>query len=52
MDGETAQMACTDPPWNIQIAGNVSGLGATKHNNFSMACAELTESQFEEFLQN
>ena len=28
---ERAQMIFTDPPWNIPIAGNVSGLGAVKH---------------------
>ena len=50
MDGETAQMVFTDPPWNIPIAGNVSGLGAVKHHDFAMACGEMTAAQFEGFL--
>ena len=30
LGNERAQMIFTDPPWNIPIAGHVSGLGATK----------------------
>ena len=48
---ERAQMVFTDPPWNIPIAGNVSGLGAVKHDDFAMACGEMTESEFEGFLR-
>ena len=48
---ERAQMVFTDPPWNIPIAGNVSGLGAVKHDDFAMACGEMTEAQFEAFLR-
>jgi hypothetical protein len=47
---ERAQMVFTDPPWNIPIIGNVSGLGAIKHDDFAMACGEMTEKQFEAFL--
>jgi hypothetical protein len=39
---ERAQMVFTDPPWNIPIAGNVSGLGAVKHDDFAMACGEMS----------
>ena len=48
---ERAQMVFTDPPWNIPIADNVSGLGAVKHDDFAMACGEMTETQFETFLR-
>jgi DNA modification methylase len=48
---ERAQLVFTDPPWNIPIAGNVSGLGAVKHGDFAMACGEMTETQFEAFLR-
>jgi DNA modification methylase len=48
---ERAQMVFSDPPWNIPIAGNVSGLGAVKHEDFAMACGEMTETQFEAFLR-
>src|SRR6202044_1972496 len=48
---ERAQMVFTDPPWNIPIAGNVSGLGAVKHDDFAMGCGEMTETQFGAFLR-
>ena len=48
---ERAQMVFTDPPWNIPIAGNVSGLGAVKHDDFAMACGEMTDTQFEACLR-
>lgn len=46
-----AQMVFTDPPWNIPIAGNVSGLGATKHSDFTMGCGEMSAPEFEAFLR-
>src|SRR6266446_6671567 len=39
---ERAQMVFTDPPWNIPIAGHVSGLGAIKHSDFAMGCGEMS----------
>jgi DNA modification methylase len=48
---ERAQIVFTDPPWNIPIAGNVSGLGSVKHDDFAMACGEMTATQFETFLR-
>jgi hypothetical protein len=47
---ERAQMLFADPPWNIPIAGNVSGLGAVKHEDFAMACGEMPAREFEAFL--
>ena len=47
---ERAQMIFTDPPWNIAIEDNVSGLGAVKHKDFAMACGEMTPTEFEAFL--
>jgi hypothetical protein len=44
-------MVFTDPPWNIPIAGNVSGLGAVKHDDFAMACGEMSSAEFETFLR-
>ncbi len=44
-------MIFTDPPWNIPIAGNVSGLGAVKHGDFAMGCGEMSATQFEAFLR-
>jgi DNA modification methylase len=48
---EPAQMAFTDPPWNIPIAGRVSGLGAVKHDDFAMGCGEMSAAEFEAFLR-
>jgi len=50
MDGEKAQMAFTDPPYNVPIAGHVSGLGKAKHAEFAMASGEMSEAQFTRFL--
>jgi len=46
-----AQMVFTDPPYNVRIAGNVSGLGRVKHREFAMASGEMTEVQFTAFLK-
>ena len=51
MGPECAQMIFTDPPWNIAIEDNVSGLGAVKHKDFAMACGEMTPAEFEAFLK-
>jgi DNA modification methylase len=51
MNGEKAQMVFTDPPYNVQIAGNVGGLGAVQHREFAMASGEMTEGQFTQFLK-
>ena len=40
MGREHAQMMFTDPPWNIAIEDNVSGLGAVKHKDFAMALGD------------
>jgi hypothetical protein len=39
MDGEKAEMVSTDPPYNVAIAGNVSGLGKIQDREFAMARA-------------
>lgn len=46
-----AQMVFTDPPYNVRIAGNVSGLGRIKHREFAMASGEMTEAEFTTFLK-
>jgi DNA modification methylase len=48
---ERAQMVFTDPPWNIPIAGHVSGLGVVKHGDFAMGCGEMSAKDFEAFLR-
>jgi DNA modification methylase len=51
MDGEQAQMVFTDPPYNVQIDGHVSGLGVVRHREFAMASGEMSRGEFTSFLQ-
>jgi DNA modification methylase len=46
MDGGNAQMAITDPPFNLKIDGHVSGNGKVKHKEFPMASGEMSKAQF------
>ena len=50
MQNERAQAAFFDPPYNVRIENNVSGLGAVQHRNFEMASGEMSEGQFTTFL--
>ena len=50
MDGETAQMVFTDPPYNVPIDGHVGGLGKIRHREFAMASGEMTAAEFTAFL--
>jgi len=50
MQGERAAIVITDPPYNVAIQGNVSGLGAVRHRNFAMASGEMDEAEFAAFL--
>ena len=47
---EKARAAITDPPWNIPIKNNVSGLGKIKHGDFAMGVGEMSPEKFTEFL--
>ena len=50
MGNKRAAAAFCDPPYNLRIAGHVSGLGAVRHREFEMACGEMTSTEFIEFL--
>ncbi|MAB14726.1 DNA modification methylase [Parvibaculum indicum] len=50
MDGETAEMVFTDPPYNVPVEGHVSGLGAHHHAEFAMASGEMSREAFQAFL--
>lgn len=50
MGSRRAQTVFIDPPYNMRIAGNVSGLGATHHREFQMASGEMSEDEFQQFL--
>lgn len=51
MVGDKAQFILTDPPYNVPIAGHVSGLGKTTHREFAEASGEMTPEQFRIFLE-
>jgi DNA modification methylase len=50
LDGASAQMVFTDPPYNVPIDGHVCGSGAIRHREFAMAAGEMSEAQFTDFL--
>jgi DNA modification methylase len=50
MQTEQAEMVFTDPPYNVRIDGNVSGLGSVRHRDFAMASGEMSETEFKNFL--
>jgi DNA modification methylase len=50
MNGQSADVVFTDPPYNVKIDGNVCGNGAIRHREFAMASGEMTEAEFVRFL--
>ena len=50
MKDDRAKMVFTDPPFNVRIGGNVSGFGAIRHREFTMASGEMSEKEFRRFL--
>ena len=51
LHSKRAQMVFTDPPYNVRIAGNVSGLGKAQHREFAMASGEMNQREFTTFLR-
>jgi len=51
LHSKRAQIIFTDPPYNVRIAGNVSGLGKAQHREFAMASGEMTPREFTNFLR-
>jgi DNA modification methylase len=50
LDGRRADMGFTDPPYNVLIAGHVSGKGRVVHREFAEACGEMSPETFRNFL--
>jgi DNA modification methylase len=50
MGREQANLVFSDPPYNVRIDGNVSGLGAVRHREFAMASGEMSAAEFTNFL--
>lgn len=49
LEGELADVIFTDCPWNIPIAGFVSGLGEVQHKDFKMGAGEMSRQEFVDF---
>ncbi len=47
---DKATLIFTDPPYNVPIAGHVSGLGKVQHREFAMASGEMISDAFQGFL--
>ncbi len=50
MNGKTADLVFTDPPYNVKIEGHVCGNGEIHHREFAMGAGEMSEQQFSDFL--
>lgn len=50
LDGRTADLIFTDPPYNVPIDGHVCGLGRVRHREFAMGAGEMSEAAFTSFL--
>jgi DNA modification methylase len=50
MGHERAAMVFSDPPYNLEIDGHVSGLGNIHHRSFAMAAGEMSLTAFAVFL--
>ena len=50
MGSERADLAFTDPPYNVKINGNVCGSGSVKHREFDFASGEMSRDEFIAFL--
>ena len=48
--GEPVHTVLIDPPYNVKIKGNVSGLGKKVHGEFVMASGEMSDEEFQAFL--
>ena len=46
-----ADLVFSDPPYNVPIAGHVSGLGKARHREFAMASGEMSKDEFTIFLK-
>ena len=49
--GEVADLLFTDPPYNVAIDGNVTGLGRIRHREFAHASGEMDAASFTAFLR-
>ncbi len=50
LEGQSADIVFTDPPYNVPIDGHVCGLGRIRHREFAMGAGEMSAAQFTDFL--
>jgi DNA modification methylase len=50
MTEQTADAVFVDPPYNVRVAGHVSGKGKVQHREFAQASGELNRDEFIQFL--
>ncbi|MEQ8321892.1 MAG: DNA methyltransferase [Rhodospirillales bacterium] len=50
LGGKRAHLVPTDMPYNVRIEGNVCGLGSVKHGEFVMGSGEMSENDFDAFM--
>jgi DNA modification methylase len=50
LEGESVHAVLTDPPFNVRVKNNVSGLGKKVHDEFVMASGEMSDDEFQAFL--
>jgi hypothetical protein len=52
MDEAVAQLVFADPPYNVPVAGFVTGSARLAHREFAMAVGEMSEDAFTAFLRS
>lgn len=52
VNGRPADLCLTDPPYNVPVAGFISGKGRHQHREFVQGAGELTDEQFFRFLKD
>ena len=50
MEGASARMVFSDPPYSVPIDGHVGNSGKVRHREFAMASGEMSKAEFIEFL--
>lgn len=52
LGGTPTAMVFADAPYNVRIAGNVSGLGRARHGEFQQGSGEMSSAAFTTFLRS
>src|SRR6202048_638370 len=50
LEGQRPDLVLSEPPLNVRVDGNFSGLGKGRHDEFAMASVEMSEAEFADFL--